>query len=212
MTKDFWKEWFTTEAEWFEHHYFIGCEVRNHIKKIEKTKFAHGCSKFCIIDENAGIVLKWCTNPHYNEMAKEYSFYEEAIIRGLGCYFPKTEELCTIGEVTIYVQDMVKTLMSDIPYKDKRHMSDKHKTVTDEFVRKVCRDFYSCPPYEWVKLAISIYGKRRMKELCQFTKDFRINDLHESNVGFNGSFPVILDFSGYHRDDDEYSDDENSDW
>lgn len=199
MTKDFWKEWFTTEAEWFEHHYYVSCEVRNHIKKIEKTKFAHGCSKFCIIDENAGIVLKWSTRA--NEMTQEYDFYQEAVARGLECYFPKTEELCTIGNVTIYVQDMVKTLMSDIPYREQRQMHEKHKTVTDQFVRKVCKDFYSCPPYMWVRLAISIYGKRRMKELCQFTKDFRINDLHDHNVGFNGNYPVILDFSGYHNSD-----------
>ena len=52
---------------------------------------------------------------------------------------------------------------------------------------------------EWAKLAISLYGKKTCKSLCDFIVEYGINDLHEENLGFKNNKPVILDFSGYYR-------------
>ena len=53
----------------------------------------------------------------------------------------------------------------------------------------------------WASMAIVLYGKRKCKALCKFIIENSINDLHYSNIGYLKDKPIILDFSGYHRDD-----------
>jgi hypothetical protein len=45
--------------------------------------------------------------------------------------------------------------------------------------------------------ALTLYGKRAVKEFCEFVIEERINDLHESNVGFLNGKPILIDFCGY---------------
>lgn len=212
MTREFWEQWFKEQEDWFLDNYQSSYRVRQTLEQlnIEDIHFAHGCSKFCIVDKKGGFVIKWSTSPHYNEMALEYRYYKDAVKRGIDCFFPKTEKFIDFEDSVIYIQEMVDTLMSDIPYKTRRNIEKKHKTVTDELIRKAQREFYSSPAYDWVRSAISIYGKHRVKELCKFTREHKINDLHDSNVGFNGSYPKLLDFSGYHQNSDCSEEEENS--
>ena len=51
---------------------------------------------------------------------------------------------------------------------------------------------------EWYARAYQIYGKQFMRKFERFTRDKRIGDLHDSNVGYLGKMPIILDFAGYH--------------
>ena len=76
-------------------------------------------------------------------------------------------------------------------------------------VRKIC----SCKIYRkshenaydgyrisnaWYARAYQIYGKQFMRKFERFTRQHRIGDLHNSNVGYLGQMPIILDFAGYH--------------
>jgi hypothetical protein len=49
----------------------------------------------------------------------------------------------------------------------------------------------------WMASALTLYGKRAVKEFCEFVIEERINDLHESNVGFLNGKPILIDFCGY---------------
>ena len=51
----------------------------------------------------------------------------------------------------------------------------------------------------WAKMALVIYGKKLCKTLCEFIIENKINDLHESNIGYKNNRPIILDFSGFDR-------------
>lgn len=204
MTKEFWKNWFDTQADWFHDNFHRKYAIHQALEKIDNSVddlgLANGCSKLCIIDHKAGFVLKWSTELDYNEMAKEYKYYQKAVECGIECFFPKTEILTEVDGITIFVQEKVNTLLNSMDYRKREILRMKHqKTVKEEFVHKVRRDFYASPAFDWVIVAISIYGKNRVKELCKFTREHKINDLHDANVGFNGNYPVILDFSGYHR-------------
>ena len=211
MTREFWKNWFNTQADWFHDNFRRKYAIREALEKIDNLDLANGCSKLCIIDNEAGFVLKWSTDLNYNEMAKEYKYYQKAVECGIECFFPKTEILTEVNGITIFVQEKVDTLLNDMNYRKRENLRNKHqKTVKEYFVRKVRGDFYASPAFDWVVVAISIYGKNRVKELCKFTREHKINDLHDANVGFNGNYPVILDFSGYHQNDDDYSLEDNS--
>jgi hypothetical protein len=81
------------------------------------------------------------------------------------------------------------------------------KTVSPKMVDKVQKDLNKVSGYTrhintlWIACLLSLYGKKATKALCKFVQEHDINDLHGSNVGFKNDRPIILDFSGYHRQD-----------
>ena len=134
MTKEFWKNWFESQEEWFYNNFRRKYAIREALEKIDNPVddlgLANGCSKLCIIDHKAGFVLKWSTDLNYNEMAKEYKYYQKAVECGIECFFPKTEILTEVNGITIFVQEKVDTLLHDMNYRKRETLRNKHqKTV-----------------------------------------------------------------------------------
>ena len=169
-----------------------------------------GASKICIVPKHADFVIKWSTSclsgeEGYDEAYDEVLIYEKAIREGLEMFFPKTEILCTIGGINFIVQEKIDFSALNTPRnKDSKYLY-KTKTVSPTIIDKIDTCFQSiCRGRSidttWASMAIVIYGKRKCKALCKFVIENGINDLHLSNIGYLKDKPVILDFSGYHRD------------
>lgn len=169
-----------------------------------------GASKICIVPKNADFVIKWSTSclsgeEGYDEAYDEVLIYEKAIREGLEMFFPKTEILCTIGGINFVVQEKIDFSALNTPRnKDSKYLY-KTKTVSPAIIDKIDTCFQSIRrgrsiDTTWASMAIVIYGKRKCKALCKFVIENGINDLHLSNIGYLKDKPVILDFSGYHRD------------
>lgn len=169
-----------------------------------------GASKICIVPEHADFVIKWSTSclsgeEGYDEAYDEVLIYEKAIREGLEMFFPKTEILCTIGGINFVVQEKIDFSALNTPRnKDSKYLY-KTRTVSPAIIDKIDTCFQSIRrgrsiDTTWASMAIVIYGKRKCKALCKFVIENGINDLHLSNIGYLKDKPVILDFSGYHRD------------
>lgn len=169
-----------------------------------------GASKICIVPKNADFVIKWSTSclsgeEGYDEAYDEVLIYEKAVREGLEMFFPKTEILCTIGGINFVVQEKIDFSALNTPRnKDSKYLY-KTKTVSPAIIDKIDTCFQSIRrgrsiDTTWASMAIVIYGKRKCKALCKFVIENGINDLHLSNIGYLKDKPVILDFSGYHRD------------
>lgn len=169
-----------------------------------------GASKICIVPKNADFVIKWSTSclsgeEDYDEAYDEVLIYEKAVREGLEMFFPKTEILCTIGGINFVVQEKIDFSALNTPRnKDSKYLY-KTKTVSPAIIDKIDTCFQSIRrgrsiDTTWASMAIVIYGKRKCKALCKFVIENGINDLHLSNIGYLKDKPVILDFSGYHRD------------
>jgi hypothetical protein len=52
-------------------------------------------------------------------------------------------------------------------------------------------------PAKWVRDAIECYGEKRVKELLDFIYEEDIEDLHDDNLGYCNSKPIILDYSNF---------------
>ena len=50
---------------------------------------------------------------------------------------------------------------------------------------------------EFLGYMINYYGKGKVRTLCEFLFENRLNDFHSSNVGFIGDRPVLIDYSGF---------------
>ena len=169
-----------------------------------------GASKICIVPKHADFVIKWSTSclsgeEGYDEAYDEVLIYEKAVREGLEMFFPKTEILCTIGGINFVVQEKIDFSALNTPRnKDSKYLY-KTKTVSPIIIDKIDTCFQSIRrgrsiDTTWASMAIVIYGKRKCKALCKFVIENGINDLHLSNIGYLKDKPVILDFSGYHRD------------
>ena len=170
-----------------------------------------GATKLCIVPKNADFVIKWSTTCYdisddWDEALEEVSIYNKAIEAGLGMFFPKTEVFCTINGVTFVIQEKIDFSAFNTPNSKADRYAYQTKTVSPAVVEKMDNCFCSLYrgrnlDYTWASMAIVLYGKRKCKTLCKFIIENNINDLHLSNIGYLRNKPIILDFSGYHRDD-----------
>lgn len=169
-----------------------------------------GASKICIIPKDADFVVKWTSNPcsfdkDYDEAYDEVLIYKKAVKAGLEMFFPKTEVLLINNGVIFVIQDKIDFSSLNIPSAIEDRYLYKTKTVSSAIIEKMEDRFSSIVRGRdldtlWASMAIVLYGKKKCKALCRFVIENEINDLHRSNIGYLKNKPIILDFSGYHRD------------
>ena len=165
-----------------------------------------GASKICLVFEKLDFVIKWSTEGE-SEAMQEVNYYEEAKAQNLDKFFPMTEYFFSHNEVDFVVQEKVTVQAGEVYGEYMEHLSHIGRTVSMQMINKVEKDLNKVSGYTrrinriWIACLLSIYGKKATKALCKFVQEHDINDLHGSNVGFKGNRPIILDFSGYHRND-----------
>lgn len=177
-----------------------------------KIVTSNGASKECLVFPDLGYVLKWSTETRDAE--REVAVYQKAIDANLADFFPTTMLAGYIvsprdGEAIAFTtQQIITNSAHKIMWNEggvKTRLLRIAKTVPDCRIKQIERQFRKADlngyGHEldglWAKVAVSIYGKRKVIALCEFVKKYHINDLHGSNIGYIGISPVILDFSGY---------------
>ena len=168
-----------------------------------------GASKLCIVPKHADFVVKWSTTyltlGDYDEAYDEVLIYKKAVKAGLEMFFPKTEVLCIVNGVIFVIQEKIDFSVLHTPCEKEDKYGYKTKTVSKAIIDKMDTCFCSIErgrslDSTWASMAIVIYGKKKCKALCKFVVENGINDLHHSNIGYLKDKPIILDFSGYHRE------------
>lgn len=173
-----------------------------------------GASKICVVSRNKAVnfVIKFSYGDDMGEVdeaIQEAEIYADAKVKGLDMFFPKTEimENPSCYKRIVY-QERVEDTVNSIGEQEYNQYYRMTKTVTDKIVNKVIREFLKgCTNGRnsrhademWVKMALSIYGKKIVKSLCNFVIEHEINDLHCNNLGYLHDRPVFLDFSGFYR-------------
>lgn len=170
-----------------------------------------GATKLCIVPKNANFVVKWTTTAYvsdcgYDEAYDEVLIYKKAVKAGLKMFFPKTEVLCIRNGVIFIIQDKIDFSVLHTPSSKENRYFYKTKTASKAIIDKMDTCFCSIArgrmlDETWARMAIVIYGKKKCKALCRFVVENGINDLHQSNIGYLKDKPIILDFSGYHREE-----------
>ena len=169
-----------------------------------------GASKLCIVPKHADFVIKWSTTCYelsddWDEALDEVSIYNKAVEAGLGMFFPKTEVFCVIDGITFVIQEKIDFSALNTPNNKADRYAYQTRTISPAIVEKMSDCFSRLYrgrnlDFTWASMAIVLYGKKKCKALCRFVIENEINDLHRSNIGYLKNKPIILDFSGYHRD------------
>ena len=173
-------------------------------------RIQEGATKLCIVPKNADFVIKWSITYYedsddWDEALEEVSIYNKAVEAGLGMFFPKTEVFCVVNGITFVIQEKIDFSALNTPNSKESKYKYQTRTVSPIIIEKMDNCFYQMKRGRelnplWASMAIVLYGKRKCKALCKFIIENSINDLHYSNIGYLKDKPIILDFSGYHRD------------
>ncbi len=193
------------------------CRVIHNAYPKVKISTSNGATKECLVFPDLGYVLKWSTETRDAE--REVAVYQKAVEANLADFFPATElaayiVLPTTGEAIAFTaQQIISTNAHNIMWSVggvKTRLLRIAETVPDCRISQIERQFRKADQNGygrdldglWAKVAVSLYGKRKVIALCEFVKKYHINDLHSSNIGYIGISPVILDFSGYNVRDE----------
>lgn len=192
------------------------CRVIHNAYPNVKIASSNGASKECLVFPDLGYVLKWSMETRDAE--REVVVYQKAVEANLADFFPATELAGYIvfkhdDPVAFTAQQIITNSAHKIHWQEdgiKNRLSRIAKTVPDCRISQIERQFRKADLNGygreldglWAKVAVSIYGKRKVIALCEFVKKYHINDLHGSNIGYIGISPIILDFSGYGVCDD----------
>lgn len=162
---------------------------------------ADGASKYVIIFTKKDYVLKWSYD---DSVETEFEIYGNALMANIAFFFPQTEWFYRKGDILFTLQQKIDYDCTKIPRRDFSKYRKMTKTVSKDIIRKVEKGFRipHCSYNRqldglWASVALSLYGKFAVKQLCDFIQKYRINDLHRGNIGFYNSKPIILDFCGY---------------
>lgn len=191
------------------------CEIDEIItdKNLDNEIEVHsGASKICITFLKADFVIKWAKGREYqknkeaNEALREVEVYKKSKKERLEMFFPYTESIGKINEVSFVLQKKIDFSVAEIDFRKEQKYHNIAKTTSLKMIKKMEKGFQikkSC--YNryldslWAGMALTLYGKAVCKRLCDFIQKNQINDLHSHNIGYKDDKPVILDFSGYFR-------------
>lgn len=167
-------------------------------------ELASGETRYCIIGKGWDSVLKISrfdnVKDDYN--AIEFANYENACKLGIEKIFLKMWRFGTLDcGLDIYAQVRYSFAHSEIDRnKERKLRKQTEKVQYCKIYRKSHDNTYDGYriSHNWHARAYQIYGKQFMRKFERFTKEHHIGDLHNSNVGYLGKMPIILDFAGYH--------------
>jgi hypothetical protein len=174
-----------------------------------KFGFDEGASKKVIIFHSLGFVLKF---DNCGDSEREVDLYNAAIDLGLKECFPETKLVCYHNGFQWTYQEIARSYFEV----GRKTISEKAESLKIDsgclaIISNIISDIphctrTDCMDYRWLKLAIHYFGYTLMGKLARFIQTNRINDLHRGNVGFINDRPVLIDFCGYHWEDDYYCD------
>ena len=165
----------------------LGCEAN------------YGATRLVLIFPKHGWVIKIPYGGR-DYCAQEVQSYCTAVKYGVEKLLLSIEKVGeTAHGIPLYIQPMYKTSVSDMNLRDRNRVHRLcEKTTNFSTIAKIRRGCYYGPESEWIIRATQLYGKRFMRSFEKWTKEFRVNDLHNANIGYiNGYRPVLVDYAGY---------------
>ena len=103
------------------------------------------------------------------------------------------------NELNIYKQEKVACTERHISSTKKYKILKKQQTVKSKTIfnllKRLDDDILDA---QWLQIVFGLYGRKFTFSLIKFLNKEKINDLHNSNIGYDSSNkPKFIDFSGY---------------
>ena len=133
--------------------------------------------------------------------AVEYNLYKIAEAQGLSACFAAVDILKTDLKYPVYMQEKAVSFNDYYYDEESDHYSEDESKYTDEQLnstKEKCKENkISNFNNLWLTDFIQYYGVDIFIKFSQFIRENHINDLHDSNIGYIGNRPVLIDYSGW---------------
>ena len=103
--------------------YYPSCHF---CQKLGTVTVSSGVTKYCIVFSNFPWVIKWARSHRTDEPMREVKIYAEAEKENLGQFFPKTEFLCKINDISFVIQEKIDFSAYAVP----PHEWKKYEKIT----------------------------------------------------------------------------------
>ena len=167
----------------------------------KEGRTASGSFKKCLIFENLDYVVKipfsYTRNKRENECENEIKTYESAKKAGVEKIFLETWFIGFLDNgCPIYGQAKADYTVNSLPDSKAEKYERITKTVTENMRSKVTHGMYDhCVNRLWVEMFISLYGKNFAMKFEKWTRETRLSDFHNGNIGYRKDKPIILDYN-----------------
>lgn len=178
---------------------FDDCE---YIAERTGAHLAHGETRWCFWFDDCDMVIKiprFDGGRDFDYCQRELHNYEKARIYRVERILLPIEYIGEYGAVRVYLQPRFTYSHDD--------MSDgKHNTLRKKLnnipnrskvLARSLNNLYSWVDREWYARVLQLYGKKFLASFEKFSRDARLNDLHDGNIGWRNGRPIILDYAGY---------------
>ena len=179
--------------------YKFNCDYIYEVARRLNCKADCGATRLVLIFPKHGWVIK-IPYGGYDYCAQEVQSYCTAVKYGVEKLLLPIEKVGkTAHGIPLYIQPMYKTSVNDMNRHDQNKIKQLcEKTANHRIIAKIRYNCYYSPESYWVIRATQLYGKKFMRSFENWTKEFRVNDLHNANVGYiDGYRPVLVDYAGY---------------
>lgn len=176
-------------------------------------KYDYGASKLVIFPDNEeGYVIKIPFSGYFDCEYEEFYYFANANNDGNRCWdycftelliyhsaksndvnqiLAKPHLIGTVKNYPIYIQEKAET------YEIAKKKSEKRNSIqsTDK-IYSICQERnYAKFNLDWITDVYNYYGDKQFNKIMNFIAP--IGDLHDANIGYIGSRPVILDYSDF---------------
>ena len=170
----------------------------------------YGATKYVLILRQYDFVLKI---PRYertktNFCKLEVERYNDAISYGIEKILLPIQHLITINDLPIYIQLKYSTSYCELSNNEINKLRQTVDTISEQEICNISQEMNSMvtPATLWKARVAQLYGLTFLRKLVEWSNDYEVNDLHNSNYGFKNNTPVIFDYSGYFTEpDSDYS-------
>lgn len=173
--------------------------LSNCFENVEDIKINHGSTKLAIIVDGAPFIFKINKKgaSAYDYCRLEADTYLNAKAEGYECYFAQMEYLLSFGDIEVYIQEKVDVFdQGEYIFSCEGDYSDEHYNLIEEISENYCSG--DCVPLDWMADFTAYYSDAELDDFFYFLDNHNINDLHDSNIGYIGTRPVVFDYSGWY--------------
>lgn len=162
-------------------------------------KFAHGMTRGVIYLPEWEYVIKigFPLDTNYNKQeAENFALAKEFRVDKV---LLETTYLTTIQRVEIYKQPKYSFCLAEAPREFLKQLEKKSQCLAGKDIVGKIRGkcYYDDISRAWLAHALQLYGKKFMYSFEKWTREARVNDLHNGNVGWLDGKPILLDYAGY---------------
>lgn len=132
-------------------------------------------------------------NSNWDYCLAEVDIYTDAESYGLGECFAKTE---LIGQIHNHYPVYAQEKCSIFRYQKREYSEEKRKSIKN-YLSSTTRNSNTLSEL-WLSDFLEYFGKEVLDDFLDFLDERGINDLHNSNIGYIGDRPVLIDYCGWY--------------